>query len=408
MTFPISLTEFQSARARISPWVKNSALDYSRTFSELVGVQVYLKMENEQRTGSFKIRGALNKVLSLSVEERKKGLISCSAGNHAQGVAYAAQCVEASSLLVLPENTPVVKEEAVRHYGAQIILHGKVYDESYSHALNLSRESKRVFIHAYQDPMVIAGQGSIALEIWEQLSDLDSVIIPIGGGGLISGMASVIKQLKPGCRVYGVVSSLAPAMEYLFHEKNYVSSKDFFVGGLADGIAVKSPSHEMFETYISKYVDDIVSVTDDEIAAAMVLLLERSKTLAEGAGAASVAALLKQNGKWKLGKKCALIVSGGNIDLNILSQVVERGLKSAGRLAKLSVITQDRPGSLNEITHLLSQMKTNILSVHHERNDPQLSHGLAEIQILMETRGKEHLKEVHSALKKQVYKVREE
>ena len=408
MKSPISLIEFQEARARILPWIKKSALEYSRTFSERVGVQVYLKMENEQRTGSFKIRGALNKILSLSVEEKERGLISCSAGNHAQGVAYAAQCIKASTLLVLPENTPVVKEAAVRHYGAQVILHGKVYDESYSHALQVSKESKRVFIHAYQDPMIVAGQGSIALEIWEQLSDLDSIIVPIGGGGLISGIACVIKQLKPNCRVYGVVSSLAPAMEYLFHKKKYVPSKDFFIGGLADGITVKSPSYEMLETYISKYVDDIVSVTDDEIAAAIVLLLERSKTLVEGAGAVSVAALLKQSKKWNIGKKCAVIISGGNIDLNILSQVVERGLKSAGRLAKLSVITQDQPGSLNEITNLLSQMKVNILSVHHERNDPQLSHGLAEIQVLIETKGEEHLKQVRSALNKQVYKVREE
>ena len=407
MKFPISLTEFQKARACISPWVKKSALEYSRTFSDLAGGRVYLKMENEQRTGSFKIRGALNKVLSLNEEEREKGLISCSAGNHAQGVAYAAQCIKTSTLLILPENTPVVKEAAVRHYGAQVILHGKVYDESYSYALQVSEESKRVFIHAYQDPMIIAGQGSIALEMWEQLSDLDSVIVPVGGGGLISGMAGVIKQLNPACRVYGVVSSLAPAMEYLFHKKKYVPSKDFLIGGLADGITVKSPSLEMFETYISKYVDDIVRVTDDEIAAAIVLLLERSKTLVEGAGAASVAALLKQSGKWSLGGKCAVIISGGNIDLNILSQVVERGLKSAGRLAKLSVITRDQPGSLKEIANVLSQMKVNILSVQHERNDPRLSHGLADIQILMETKGEEHLKRVRATLKKQFYEVKE-
>ena len=407
-SLPISIEEFQQSRQRITSWIQQSSLKYSNTFSDHVGVEVYLKMENEQRTGSFKVRGALNKVLSLSSEERKRGLISCSAGNHAQGVAYAAQCVKTSTVLVLPENTPLVKEEAVRHYGAEVILHGEVYDESYSYALQLSWENKRIFIHAYQDPLVIAGQGSVALEILEQIPDLNSVIVPIGGGGLISGIACVIKQLKPDCRVYGVVSALAPAMEYLFHKKKYNPERHFFAGGLADGIIVKSPSGEMFEKYISRYVDDIVTVTEDEVASAIVLLLERGKSLVEGAGAASVAALLKQNGKWDIGKKCGLIISGGNIDMNIIAQVIERGLKSAGRLGRLSVVVKDQPGALNQITSLLSQMKSNILSVHHERNNPHLSLGMAEIQILIETKGVKHLNQICSALRKQFYKIKEE
>lgn len=407
-SLPISIEEFQKGRRRISSWIQQSSLKYSNTFSDRVGAEVYLKMENEQRTGSFKVRGALNKILSLSSEEKKRGLISCSAGNHAQGVAYAAQCVKTSTVLVLPKNTPIVKEEAVRHYGAEVILHGEVYDESYSYALQLSRENRRVFIHAYQDPMVIAGQGSVALEMLEQIPDLDSVIVPIGGGGLISGMACVIKQLKPDCRVYGVVSALAPAMEYLFHKKKYNPEQHFFAGGLADGITVKCPSRKMFENYISRYVDDIAIVTEDEVASAIVLLLERGKSLVEGAGAASVAALLKQSGKWEIGKKCGLIISGGNIDLNIIAQVIERGLKSAGRLGRLSVVVKDQPGALNQITSLLSQMKSNILSVHHERNNPHLSLGMAEIQILIETKGMKHLDQIRSALKKQVYKIKEE
>ena len=405
---PVSIETFHKAKERISPWIQQSALNYSRTLSDRVGAAVYLKMENEQKTGSFKIRGALNKILTLNSEEKKRGLISCSAGNHAQGVAYAAQCVNTSPLLVLPENTPIVKEEAVRHYGAKVILHGKVYDESYSYALQLSKESGKTFIHAYQDPMVIAGQGSIALEMLEQAPDLDSIIVPIGGGGLISGMACAIKQLKPDCHIYGVVSSLAPAIEYLFHKKKYIPEQHFFIGGLADGIIVKRPSQEMFENYISRYIDDVVSVTDDEVASAIVLLLERCKTLAEGAGAVSLAALLKQNGKWNIGKKCGLIISGGNIDLNIIAQVIERGLKSVGRLGYLSIVVKDQPGSLNQITELLSRMKSNILSVHHERNDPHLSHGLAKIQILIETKGADHLKQIRSSLKKQVYKVNSE
>ena len=282
-----------------------------------------------------------------------------------------------------------------------------MYDESYKHALTLSKQTNKTFIHAYQDPEVIAGQGSIALEMLEQVPELDSVIVPVGGGGLISGVACAIKQLKPSCRVYAVVSSLAPAMEYLFHKKDYMPEKHFFPGGLADGITVKTPSRSIFEDYISRYVDDVISVTDDEIASTIVLLLERGKALVEGAGAASAAALLKQKSKWNIGKKCAVIISGGNIDLNIISQVIDRGLKSAGRRGSLTIMAKDQPGALNQITHSLAQMKANVLSVRHERNNPDFPHGLAEIQMLIETRGEEHLKQIRSHLKKQFYKIKE-
>ncbi len=396
----VSLKEFTQDREKISPWIQKSAFNHFRTLSERTGTEVYLKMENEQRTGSFKVRGALNKILHLSMEEKKRGLIACSAGNHAQGVAYAAQCVKTSALLVLPESISIVKEKALRNYSAELILHGRIYDESYSHALQLSKETNRVFIHPFQDHKVIAGQGSIGLEMLEQEPDLDSVIVPIGGGGLISGVACVLKQIKPNCRVYGVVSSLAPAMEYLFHKKAYAPERHFTTGGLADGIIVKQASQEIFENYITKYVDDVISVTDDEVAEAIVLLLERGKTLVEGAGIVSVAALLKQKNKWNIGKKCGLIISGGNIDLNIIAQVIERGLKATGRLGRLSVLVKDQPGALSQITDLLFRAKSNILSVRHERNNPHLPHGLAQIELLIETRGAEHLKQIHSALKK--------
>ncbi len=401
----ISIEQFKKVREKISPWIQQTMFNYSRTLSSRVGAQVYLKMENEQRTGSFKVRGALNKVLNLSAEEKERGVISCSAGNHAQGVAYSTQCVKTSALLVLPENTPIVKEQAVRHYGAEVILHGKVYDESYTYAIQLSREKNKTFVHPYKDPAVIAGQGSIALEMLTQVPDMDSVIVPIGGGGLIGGIASVIKQVKPACRVYGVVSAMAPAMEFLFHKKEYVSEQHFCPGGLADGITVKNPTREMFDDYISQYVDDVISVTDDEVAGAITLLLERSKTLVEGAGAVSVSALLKQKGKWNIGKKCGVIISGGNIDLNIIAQVIEKGLRSIGRLERLSVVVRDQPGNLNKITQLLSDMKANILLVHHERNVPRLSHGLAEIQLVIETREKKHLERIQSELKKRKIKV---
>ncbi len=401
----ISIEDFKEAQKKISPWIFKTPLNYSRTLSALSGVNVYLKMENEQITGSFKTRGALNKILNISENERKRGFISCSAGNHAQGVAYAAKCIKGSALIVLPESTPLVKEEAVRNYGADIIMEGRMYDESYSKALQLCQETGRIFIHAYEDPLIITGQGSIGLEIMEQLADVDSVIVPLGGGGLVSGIASVIKQIKPSCRVYAVVSALAPAMEYFFHQKPYDPDKHFKGPGLADGITIKKGSRKMFEEYISKYVDDIISVEENEIASAMVLLLERGKTLVEGSGATAVAALLKQHKTWNLGQKCAVVLSGGNVDLNILSKIIETGLKAKGRLSRLSVIVKDEPGALNKITSILFQMKSNILVVHHNRNSPELSQGYTRIDIVIETRGQKHLEEIYLKLKKQVHTI---
>ena len=340
---PISIEQFHLAHRRLSPWVKETAFKPSVALSERTGVEVYLKMENEQKTGSFKVRGALNKILSLSEKERTKGVISSSAGNHAQGTAFAARCVHTSALLVLPENAPVVKREAVRRYGSKMILHGKIYDESYSYALQLAKKEHKTFIHAYKDPLVIKGQGGVGLEMLKQVPDLDSVIVPIGGGGLIGGIACVVKQIRPECKVYGVVSTVAPAMEHLFHKKPAPSVVS--EGRLADGIIVKKPNPFVFKNYISRYVDDIVSVTEEETASAIVLLLEREKTLAEGAGAVTTAALLKQKNKWNLGKKCGVVISGGNIDLNIISDVVEQGLQKASRSERLSLIKQARPGA---------------------------------------------------------------
>ena len=401
----ILIKDFKEAQKKINPWIFKTPLNYSRTLSALSSVDIYLKMENEQITGSFKIRGALNKILNTSEIERKKGFISCSAGNHAQGVAYAAKCIKGSALIVLPESTPIIKEEAVRNYGADIVIEGKVYDESYSKALQLCQETGRLFIHAYEDPLIITGQGSIGLEIIEQLSDVDSVIVPLGGGGLVSGIAAVIKQIKPSCRVYAVVSALAPAMEHFFHKKPYHPDKDFKGLGLADGITLKQASRKMFEEYIAKYVDDIVSVEENDIASAMVLLLERGKTLVEGSGAVAAAALLKQHKIWKLGQKCALVLSGGNVDMNTLSHIIETGLKAKGRLSRLSVMVKDEPGALNKITTILFRLKSNILSVYHNRHSPELSQGYVRVDVVVETRGEKHLKEICLELKKQAYTI---
>ena len=398
MDLSIDLKDFQEGQKKISSWIKKTVFSKSDYLSSSLGSDIFLKRENEQLTGSFKVRGALNKILTLGA---KKKVITASAGNHAQGVAYASKCIGTHCTVVLPENTPIIKELAVRALGAEIIIHGSIYDQSAKHALSLAKSQDKIFIPAYQDRDIIIGQGSIALEIHAIEPDLDSIIVPIGGGGLISGIACAIKKLIPKCRVYGVVSSVAPGMELLFHKKKYLSERDFTMEGLADGMRVKTPSSLLLKHFILPYVDDIVSVTDDEIAEAIVLLLEKEKTLVEGSGAAAVSALLKQRKIWDIGKKCGTLISGGNIDLNILSKVLHRGLKKNGRLGWLSISIVDKPGALHKITQLLGNKKANILSVHHERNTPDLSHGLAQVNILIETRGLEHLQEIQNLLEKE-------
>ena len=329
---PIALSEFKKAHRRIAPFIHTSPLSRSRTLSRLAAasskhlkktLNIYLKMENQQITGSFKIRGALNKVLSLSSKDQKKPLISCSAGNHAQGLAYAARSLGAKSIAVLPLHTPWVKEAAVRAYGAAVVKKGVVYDESYRHALKICQQRKGVLIHPYEDPLVIAGQGSIGLEILTALPEVDSIIAPVGGGGLISGIAGAVKQIKPQCRVYGVVSKSSPGMERLFHKLPYKPKTHFKGAGLADGICVKQPSSFMLKNYIQPFVDDIISVAEDDIIKAMFFLLERSKTLVEGAGAVGAAALLSPSHRLALGRNCAVVLSGGNIDLHSLHKILK-------------------------------------------------------------------------------------
>ena len=339
MQLSISLKDIQKAQTCIAPWIHNSGLKPFRTLSEKVNhlhnrlhaTTVYLKMENEQVTGSFKIRGALNKVLNLSKAESTNFLVSCSVGNHAQGLAYAASRVGSFAQIVVPRQTPQVKKQAICFYGGKVVEYGQVYDESYKYAKQLCEEKSGTFIHPYLDPLVIAGQGSIGLEIVKEIPDVDSVIVPIGGGGLIGGIATAIKAVRPQCRIYGVVSEMSPAMHLLFKGKVYEESGQLLEHGLADGIHVKTPSLEMLNIYIKPYVEDIAIVREQELASALIFLLERAKTLVEGAGAASVAALLKvSTKKWNLGKKCVAILSGGNIDLYKISQVINE-LKSTNR-----------------------------------------------------------------------------
>jgi threonine dehydratase len=392
---PISLNDIRAAHDKIRSLVMHTPMHASRSASEWLGTQTYLKFENEQTTGSFKLRGALNKILSLTEKERAGGIVASSAGNHAQGVAFAAHKVGAKAHIVMPVNSPLVKIIATQGYGAEVILHGQFYDESYAHARTLEKERGHTFVHAFEDPLIIAGQGTIGLEIAADLADVDSILIPIGGGGLISGVATAIKALRPQCKIYGVVSSQAPGMLNLYRNESVETSPG---PTIADGIAVKKPSTVMHDTYIAKLVDDIVAVSDDEIAESIVWLLERAKTVVEGSGATVLAAAAAKKGTWDLGKKTCLLLSGGNIDLNIISMVIDRGLSRHGRLARITVVVPDRPGTLLRLTNALAAEQANILDVKHDRLRNDLLVSETAIEFLVETRSRDHIKRLKLAL----------
>jgi threonine dehydratase len=389
----IGLQDIIEARKRIQDSIQLTPMSVSRSASQLFGSEIYLKYENEQTTGSFKIRGSLNKILRLSDAEKKKGIVASSAGNHAQGVAFSAHKVGAKAHIVMPENSPIVKVMATQSYGAEVILKGRVYDESYAYARELEKEKGYTFVHAFDDDTIIAGQGTLGLEIMEAIPDLDSIIVPIGGGGLISGVATAVKGLRPDIKVYGVVSEVSPGMKQMFeHRKPEVPNHLLTI---ADGISVKKPSERMYKEYISKLVDDIIEVNDDEIAEAIVFFLERAKTVVEGSGAVTWAGAKKAG--WDLGKKSCLLLSGGNIDLNLVSQVIERGLNQKGRLIRLVVIVQDRPGNLNRLTNVIAEKGANILDVKHDRVRPGLKISETAIEFLLETRSESHANELKTA-----------
>lgn len=362
---------------------------------------VYLKTENLQVTGSFKVRGAYYKISTLSAEEREKGVIACSAGNHAQGVALAATKAGIKSLICLPDGAPISKVEATKGYGAEVCLVPGVYDDAYNKALQLRDEKGYTFIHPFDDENVIAGQGTIGLELLEQLPDMDAVVVPIGGGGLISGVAFAIKQLNPKIKVYGVQAAGAPSM--------YNSVKDGkierleSVSTLADGIAVKEPGENTFEL-VSKYVDEIVTVTEDEISCAILSLIEQQKLIAEGAGAVSVAAVMFDKIPVK-GKKVVCLVSGGNIDVTILNRVIRRGLVKSGRASLLTIELVDKPGQLVGVSKIIADLGGNVTAVHHERADANANVNGCFLRIQLETRNFEHLEQIRAELKKEGFKV---
>lgn len=393
----VDISDIQKAHGLLKPIVKYTDLDLSLSASELYGRNVYLKYENTQRTGSFKLRGAYNKIMHLSAEEKARGVVASSAGNHAQGVALSSKLAGVRSIIVMPETAPLNKIAATKHYGAEVILKGEIYDDAYEYAKKLEKKEGYTFVHPYQDARVIAGQGTIGLEILSQLPDVDSVIVPIGGGGLISGISLAIKTLKPACKIFGVQSDQTPGMSQLFkHQSGELKNKR--ITTIADGIAIKRPSVEMYNEFISKYVDDIVTVSDDEIAEAIVYLVERMKTVTEGSGAAGFAGLM--NHKLNYGKNVCVLLCGGNIDLNIISKVIERGQIKRGRLAKMSVVVEDMPGNLQKLTQIIAMEKANILEVNHDRVTFGLSLRETRIDFFLETNSFEQIKRIEVEIEK--------
>ena len=369
--------------------------------ADKIGENIYLKSENFQLTGSFKLRGAFYKIASLTPEEAEKGVIACSAGNHAQGVALSATRKGIKSVICMPAGAPISKVEATKAYGGEVVLVPGVYDDAAKRAVELMGEKGYTFVHPFNDERVIAGQGTIGLEIIQQLPDVEVVYVPIGGGGLISGVSYAIKALKPDCKVIGVQAAGAPSM-YETRKQGEPTELEK-VSTIADGIAVKKPGDLTFEM-CQKYVDEIVTVTEDEIATAILTLMEKQKTVAEGAGATALAAAMFDKANLK-GKKSVCIVSGGNIDVNILSRVITQGLNKTGRIANIETKVVDKPGQLISLLQLISQTGANIISINHEREDLRSEVNSCVVTMVLETRNPGHVDEIKGLLKANGYEL---
>ncbi len=390
----VNLESIEEARVRIGNAIHLSPCQLSHHLSERTGLEIYLKLENLQRTGAFKERGALNKLLTLSEEERRRGVIAASAGNHAQGVAFHASRLGIRAQIVMPQATPLVKVVATRAFGAEVILHGANYDEACDEALRRCRELELTFIHPFDDPLVIAGQGTIGLELLEQVSNLEAVVVPIGGGGLIGGIACALKAKNPRIRVVGVEPEKLPSML-----RAREAGAPITIGAqatIADGIAVRRVGEHTLPL-VMRYVDEIVTVDDEEIASAILMLLEHEKTLAEGAGAAALASLLQAKTSLRH-ERTAVLVCGGNIDVTLLARIIERGLVKDGRLLRLRVYLLDRPGALLQLTEILARERANIVETIHNRAYYGVSLAETVIDVTLETRGASHITAISHAL----------
>jgi threonine dehydratase len=391
--FPVTLADILAARERIGSAIYKTPCTRSEMLSRMTGQSVFLKLENLQMTGSFKERGALSKISTLTPTEAKKGVVAASAGNHAQGVAYHATERGIRAVIVMPLTTPLVKVTATKGFGAEVVLHGANYDEACIEATRL--------IHPFDDPLVIAGQGTIGLELLEQIEDLEAVVVPIGGGGLIGGIACAVKESKPSVRIIGVQTSRLPSMRDAIAAHHPVTLEPATT--IADGIAVRRAGDVTFPV-VARYVDEIVTVDEDEIASSILTLLEREKTLAEGAGATALAALLQQRTSLPANTRTAVLVCGGNIDVTLLSRIIERGLVQDGRLIRLRIHLLDKPGALADLTQLIARHRANIVDTLHNRAYYGVNLGDTVIDITMETRGREQVEELLTALSAEGYR----
>ncbi|GAB3023667.1 threonine ammonia-lyase [Natronobiforma cellulositropha] len=391
-----------AAHERVRETSRHTPLSYSHTFSAMTDAAVHLKLENAQRTGAFKIRGATNRIATLSAAEREAGVVTASAGNHAQGVALAATRAGVDSTIVMPENAPISKVRATENYGAEVVLSGVDYDAAADRAHEIEREEGRTYLHAFDDEDVMAGQGTIGLEILEDCPEVDTVVVPIGGGGLISGIATAIEGARPETRIVGVqaegASSVAPSLAK--GERVTLSGVDT----MADGIATRTVGERTFEVIDSR-VDEVVTVSDPEIAMAVVHLLERAKTLVEGAGAVPLAALLFDHIDLEPGETVVPVISGGNIDLNTLTTVIVRGLVETGRYLKIRTVLKDRPGALEDLLAIFTAYRANIFAIQHDRTSRDIGMSDTEVEIDLETRGNDHVTELLAAIEGRGYEV---
>ena len=398
----LSPEDVLAARERVDAVARRTPLEYSHTFSDATGAAVHLKLETFQRTGSFKIRGATNRIAALSDDERESGVVTASAGNHAQGVALAATRAGVDSTIVMPKYAPISKVSATRRYGGEVVLHGVDYSDAQARASELAEEEGRTYVHAFDDELVMAGQGTIGLEIAEQRPDVDTVVVPIGGGGLIAGVATALKGELDDVRVVGVqaagASSVADSLDK--GSRQELASVDT----IADGIAVRSVGERTFPV-IEERVDEVVTVSDEEIAVAVTKLLERSKTLVEGAGAVPLAATLEHKFDYEEGETVVPVLSGGNIDMNTLTTVVMRGLVAMGRYLKIRTELKDRPGALEKLVEIIAGAQANIFAIRHDRTSRDIAVNAAEVEIDLETHGDEHAAEIVASLEEHGYEV---